>query len=56
MTTKLKAKCHVAIYGVNLIIPGVDYIGITSEEAIDLHRSLTKNMKRIKRNAKLWKK
>ena len=55
MSRPLKAKCSVKFLGVDIRIAGTDGFGITAEEAIDLHRSLTKNMKRIKKSARLWK-
>jgi hypothetical protein len=55
MSKPLKAKVKVTFSGVDLYIgdswPSVQ---MTAGDAIDLYRSLRANMKKIKKNAKLW--
>lgn len=55
MSKPLKAKVRVKFIGIDVHVgDSWPSLGITASEAIDLHRSLTKNMKRIKKNARLW--
>jgi hypothetical protein len=51
----LPAKVRVRFQGVDIFVgDSWPSLCVTATEAIALHRSLSRNMKRIKKNAKLW--
>lgn len=55
MSKPLQAKVRVKFSGIDVYVgDSWPSLAITASEAIALHRSLSKNMKRIKKNAKLW--
>ncbi len=55
MSRPLTCKAKVAFEGVDVFYGTERVLCMSAGDAIDLYRSLKRNMKRIKKNAQLWR-